>query len=213
MTRFSLLAVAVLVPSISFAKPVPKPAAKPITPDNADRLRSVSSVERRAYRLKAGPEIGELIAQVVEGLAFEVECQPAERPDGLGELLSHAVLPGVVQVPPDIGQVDSDATRLRQVLLNLLSNAVKFTERGFVSLRGELLREDRERLQLRFEVQDTGIGIAPEVIPRLFQVFQQGDSSTTRRFGGTGLGLTITRLLAERMLEVDALKQVLAKKS
>ena len=92
-------------------------------------------------------------------------------------------------------QVRGDATRLSQALLNLLSNAIKFTEAGTVRLRGERLGEEL----LRFEVSDTGIGIAPEHQQRLFQVFEQGDSSTTRRYGGTGLGLAITRHLAELM--------------
>ena len=92
-----------------------------------------------------------------------------------------------------------DPTRLSQALLNLLSNAIKFTERGSVLLRGELLGQQGDRLQLRFEVRDTGIGIAPEHLQHLFSAFEQADSSTTRRFGGTGLGLAITRHLAHLM--------------
>ena len=100
-------------------------------------------------------------------------------------------------VPPT---VRGDVTRLRQILVNLLSNAVKFTERGEVvlSLRAELLPEPG-RVRLQFAVTDTGIGIAPEVIGRLFQSFTQADASTTRRYGGTGLGLVIARRLAEMM--------------
>jgi two-component system, sensor histidine kinase and response regulator len=96
-------------------------------------------------------------------------------------------------------QVVGDATRLSQTLLNLLSNAIKFTEHGAVCLRGEWLSHEDGLDRLRFEVSDTGIGIAPEHQQRLFQVFEQGDSSTTRRYGGTGLGLAITRHLAEMM--------------
>ena len=92
-----------------------------------------------------------------------------------------------------------DPTRLSQALINLLSNAVKFTERGWVQLRGELLREDGPRLQVRFEVRDTGVGITPEAQARLFEAFEQADSSTTRRHGGTGLGLALTRHLARMM--------------
>ena len=92
-----------------------------------------------------------------------------------------------------------DPTRLAQALVNLLSNAVKFTEQGFVRLRGELLREDGARLQVRFEVQDTGEGIAADRQQRLFQAFEQADSSTTRRHGGTGLGLALSRHLATMM--------------
>ena len=95
-------------------------------------------------------------------------------------------------LPP---RVRGDATRLSQALLNLLSNAIKFTERGQVRLRAAALGPGL----LRFEVSDTGVGIAPEHQRRLFQVFEQGDSSTTRRYGGTGLGLAITRHLAELM--------------
>jgi len=95
--------------------------------------------------------------------------------------------------------VRGDPTRLSQVLLNLLSNAVKFTVKGQVLVRARLLDEDDATLLLRFEVNDSGIGIAPELLPRLFKDFEQGDSSTTRRYGGTGLGLAITRHLAELM--------------
>ncbi len=92
-----------------------------------------------------------------------------------------------------------DATRLRQALLNYAGNAVKFTERGCIVLRACLLEEARDTLLVRFEVEDTGIGIAAEKLPQLFEVFEQGDASTTRKYGGTGLGLAITRRLARLM--------------
>ena len=92
-----------------------------------------------------------------------------------------------------------DATRLRQALLNFAGNAVKFTEKGSITLRVKLLSEEDEKLSVRFEVVDTGIGISPDTIARLFQAFEQADVSTTRKYGGTGLGLTITRRLAKLM--------------
>ena len=92
-----------------------------------------------------------------------------------------------------------DPTRLSQALLNLLSNAVKFTDHGWVRLRGECLDEDETGLRVRFEVTDTGEGIAPERQAGLFTAFAQADASTTRRHGGTGLGLALTRHLAQLM--------------
>ncbi len=92
-----------------------------------------------------------------------------------------------------------DSTRLSQALINLLSNAVKFTDQGFVRVRGELVREERRRLQVRFEVQDTGVGLSAEQQAQLFQAFEQVDASSTRRHGGTGLGLALTRRLAQLM--------------
>jgi PAS domain S-box-containing protein len=94
-----------------------------------------------------------------------------------------------------------DLTRLRQALLNFAGNAVKFTEHGSVSLRARLIDTRGQACLVRFEVEDTGIGIAPEVLPQLFQAFHHADASTTRKFGGTGLGLTITRQLA-RLMEI-----------
>ncbi|MDP2006973.1 MAG: PAS domain S-box protein [Rubrivivax sp.] len=99
-------------------------------------------------------------------------------------------------VPP---WLRGDEMRLQQALLNYAGNAVKFTERGSVTLRARLLREDEAGLLLRFDVEDTGIGLAAEELQRLFQRFEQADTSTTRRFGGTGLGLVITRHLARLM--------------
>ena len=89
-----------------------------------------------------------------------------------------------------------DALRIGQILLNYLSNAVKFTERGRITLKVTLQAETPESLLIRFAVSDTGIGIPFEQQARIFNVFEQADSSTTRRFGGTGLGLAIARRLA-----------------
>ena len=92
-----------------------------------------------------------------------------------------------------------DALRLRQVLLNLLGNSLKFTHRGSVQLAVEHEPDVQSAAVLRFSIQDTGIGIAKDQIPNLFQTFTQADSSITRRYGGTGLGLTISKRLVEAM--------------
>jgi signal transduction histidine kinase/DNA-binding response OmpR family regulator/HPt (histidine-containing phosphotransfer) domain-containing protein len=99
-------------------------------------------------------------------------------------------------IDPSVPEVlELDADRLRQVLSNLTSNAVKFTDRGQVVIR---VRPSEGR-RVRFEVEDTGIGVSPEVAPRLFDAFVQADGSMTRRYGGTGLGLTICRQLVTLM--------------
>jgi len=92
-----------------------------------------------------------------------------------------------------------DSIRLQQALLNFASNAVKFTEQGGITIRVKCVNEDDQSASLRFEVEDTGIGIAPEAISRLFMAFEQADNTTTRQYGGTGLGLVITRKIAELM--------------
>ena len=92
-----------------------------------------------------------------------------------------------------------DRTRLQQALLNYAGNAIKFTDKGSITLRTLLLEENEHDALIRFEVEDTGIGIQPEVAARLFSAFEQADSTTTRRYGGTGLGLAITRKLAQLM--------------
>jgi len=96
-------------------------------------------------------------------------------------------------------RLKGDATRLQQALLNYATNAVKFTDAGHVTLRTRIASESESHALLRFEVEDTGIGISPDVVSRLFSAFEQADNSTTRQYGGTGLGLAITRKLAELM--------------
>ena len=95
--------------------------------------------------------------------------------------------------------LSGDATRLRQALLNYLTNAIKFTEQGEIALRASVVTQSDTDLLARFEVTDTGIGIAPDQIDKLFVAFEQADSSTTRRYEGTGLGLAITRRLVTLM--------------
>ena len=97
------------------------------------------------------------------------------------------------------GKLLGDATRLQQALLNYVVNAVKFTESGTIQVRARGEQETSADVLVRFEVEDSGVGIAPEALARLFQPFEQADNSTTREHGGTGLGLTITRKLAELM--------------
>lgn len=92
-----------------------------------------------------------------------------------------------------------DPTRLRQAVLNYAANAIKFTDKGSVSIRVSVDAESEHSVQIRIEVSDTGIGIAPAELQRLFSAFQQADNSTTRRYGGTGLGLAITKKLAKLM--------------
>ncbi|MBT9581865.1 PAS domain S-box protein, partial [bacterium] len=92
-----------------------------------------------------------------------------------------------------------DATRVRQALLNYVSNAVKFTAQGSITLRARLVEEAGDHLLVRFEVEDTGIGIPPDKLEKLFRAFEQADASTTRKYGGTGLGLAITWHLAQGM--------------
>ena len=106
----------------------------------------------------------------------------------------------ICDIPADVpALLRGDPVRLRQVLANLVGNAVKFTERGDVVLRLEKTGEDAGAVELRFEVRDTGIGIPPGMQDGIFDSFTQADGSTTRRFGGTGLGLTISRQLVELM--------------
>lgn len=92
-----------------------------------------------------------------------------------------------------------DPTRLRQALLNYVGNAIKFTERGTIYLRAIKQQEQGGHVLVRFEVQDTGIGVAPDQMTHMFHAFEQADVSTTREYGGTGLGLIITRRLATLM--------------
>jgi signal transduction histidine kinase/ActR/RegA family two-component response regulator len=105
----------------------------------------------------------------------------------------------VMEIEPVPYPLLGDPIRLQQALLNYASNAVKFTERGQVALRVRLLEDLADTVLLRFEIEDTGIGLSPETVAKLFTSFEQADSSTTRRYGGTGLGLAITRRLAELM--------------
>ncbi|MDD2667602.1 PAS domain S-box protein [Zoogloea sp.] len=101
-----------------------------------------------------------------------------------------------VSVPPNLY---GDPTRLQQALLNYASNAIKFTETGHITLRVRQESQTDATVTLRFEIEDSGIGIAPDVLSKLFGAFEQADNSTTRKYGGTGLGLAITRKIAEVM--------------
>src|SRR5471030_69510 len=118
----------------------------------------------------------------------------------IGQKVADKGLELVFELQPDVpAALVGDPLRLGQVLTNLIGNAVKFTERGEILIGIELLRQAGARVELLFSVRDSGIGMTPEQRSRLFQPFTQADGSTTRKYGGTGLGLTISKRLVELM--------------
>ena len=132
------------------------------------------------------------------------DFDPRRLVEDVGALLAPAAfakhLELVAYCLPEVPRaLHGDAGRIRQILLNLASNAVKFTSEGEVAIRVRSFPLDDGRVKLRFDVSDTGIGIAEQDRGRLFESFSQADASTTRRFGGTGLGLAICRRLVEVM--------------
>jgi len=160
--------------------------------DSADALRTVINDILDFSKIEAGKldvesvelDLGDLIESVGDLLAPRAEEKWLE---------FH------VDIDPTMPRrLRGDPSRIRQILLNLCGNALKFTEEGSVQIRVSGRRDD-DRCISRFEIIDTGIGLTPEQQSRLFQAFVQAEASTSRRFGGTGLGLTISRRLCELM--------------
>jgi len=175
-----------------------------VLPD--EQRRSVEIVRR------SGEALLEIINDILDFSRIEAgRMELDDFPFDLGgiveevmELLAeHAHSKGIElasQVAPEIpAALRGDPGRLRQILVNLVGNAVKFTERGEVVVRASLDSRDGDAVAVRFSVRDTGIGIPREALEKIFSSFTQGDGSTTRKFGGTGLGLTISRQLVEMM--------------
>ncbi len=134
----------------------------------------------------------------VSSSTFDVSTLASETADLIRPLLEKNGNVLVLDCPGLVGALTADETKVRQSLFNLLSNACKFTRGGTVTLRVQRV-EEAGRPFLSFEVSDTGIGIDPEQLGRLFRPFTQADSGTSRRFGGTGLGLSITKRFVEMM--------------
>jgi PAS domain S-box-containing protein len=173
-----------------------------VTPQQAKRLDTIDASAQHLLlvindvldlsKIEAGKLTLEETPVVISSLLANVESILAERAKakGLHLLIETEHLPY---------NLVGDPTRLQQALLNYATNAVKFTETGKVTLRVLMQEETAESVRLRFEVSDTGIGITPEAMSRLFSAFEQADNSMTRKYGGTGLGLAITQRLAELM--------------
>ena len=146
-------------------------------------ILDLSKIEAGKMRLDRVPfQLGATIAEVASMFALEARLKGLEF---------------VSNIPPDLPRVVGDPGRLRQVLRNLLGNALKFTDRGEIGVRAELLNEATNVVQIRFTVHDTGIGMPTDQQSRLFESFTQGDGSSTRRHGGTGVGLAISKQLVE----------------
>ena len=146
----------------------------------------VSKIEAGHMSIEQAPfHLAEVIEKIAASMGVAAHDKPIEVRIG--------------PLPDGVDQVLGDALRLEQVLVNLTSNAIKFTAQGTVELSSALESRDGDAAVLRFSVRDTGIGIAPEVQESIFSAFAQADTSTTRRFGGTGLGLTICRQLVSLM--------------
>jgi two-component system, sensor histidine kinase and response regulator len=136
----------------------------------------------------------------IESAAFHLRDLVDEVGDLFREKAAQTGIEFILDVEPDMPlRVEGDSLRLRQILLNLVGNAFKFTERGHIRLVVRSAATQEDRLLTRFSVEDTGIGMSKEVLGLIFAPFTQADGSITRRFGGTGLGLTICQRLTELM--------------
>ena len=158
---------------------------------NAENLLNIINDILDLSKIEAGKTELELKdcspAEIVEDVRSSLEVCANEKRLGLD----------VVHVFPLPRTIRTDPVRLRQILVNLVGNALKFTETGGVKIAVRRVGQEDDTPCVQFEVADTGIGMSDEDISRVFQPFTQADDSTTRRFGGTGLGLTISRKLAE----------------
>lgn len=142
-------------------------------------------------------EEGKLDLEIIN---FDLRVTLDEIADIVGPMAETKGLEYVNQVSPDItSKLKGDPGRLRQILINFIGNAIKFTSEGEVVTRITVKEESDKVLTLKFVIQDTGIGISKEATERLFKPFSQADSSITRKYGGTGLGLTISKQLIEKM--------------
>ncbi len=161
---------------------------------------------------QSGQSLLELVNQVLdlakieanrielEHVAFDLRALLAESLNLVRGTAQEKALSVAAEVTPDLPRnAIGDPVRIRQVINNLLSNAVKFTPAGSVRLQAALLRTFGDGFVARISIADTGIGVPPELRERIFEAFRQADSSTTRKFGGSGLGLHIARELARRM--------------
>jgi len=158
--------------------------------DNGRHLLDLINSVLDLAKIEAGRQDLSITKVPLENLVADVLSQFRPQLEGKAVAL-------VADVPPDLSPLETDEGKLKQVLINLVGNALKFTERGSVTVR--VVRDAATGHPVRLDVADTGIGIAPERQAAVFEAFQQGDNTTARRFGGTGLGLTITRSLLERM--------------
>lgn len=156
-------------------------------------------------------EAGKLELDLEKCDLYELSCQATD-------IITYQVqtkgLEMLLNIPPDLPRfIYADSVRIKQILVNLLGNASKFTERGEIELKIEKLNGDADNTSLRFAVRDTGIGIKPEKQQKIFEAFSQEDSSTTKKYGGTGLGLTISNKLLALMGSQLKLKSIPGKGS
>jgi PAS domain S-box-containing protein len=159
---------------------------------SAEHLLNVINDILDISKIEAGKLLLEETPVVIPDLLTSVNSIVSERVQAKGIQL-------VIESDPIPANLLGDATRIQQAVLNYVSNGIKFTDAGTIALRVLKQEETPESVRVRFEVQDSGIGISDEALSRLFTPFEQADNSTTRMYGGTGLGLAITRRLVEMM--------------